>query len=606
MKSRIIRLLSILVLSCLFAVNLSPAKQVKAAGASLFFTPSAGTFVIGDKFTITVKAFVGGASINAAEGLINFDKNRLEVAGVSDGGSIFSLWTTQPNFSNSGGTVSFGGGIQSPGFSGQQGKVISISFKAKAVGSALVRFSSGAILANDGNGSNILESMGSANFNIVPKEAAPTIDNTAGDQLSSASSTVAKAGSKIEPMEKLAAGEEGDGYLKTYITSPTNGDQNRWLNNNDVQLQWAVPQGATVMSIALNKDYKGEPPAKPQPLLTDKAFENLADGIWFFHLRFYDGQKWGSVNHYRLLIDTGRPQPLNIAVRQPDANSLPKLYFKTSDQVSGVDHYEVYVNSFEDKEISLPEDEAASELSVQLANLEYGRHTALIKVIDQAGNETISTADFEVQPIESPLVKNYAKEIKSSDQFFMSGTSLPNVNVNIYIQNQDNRVLASAVHSDQNGNWFFLGQPDLKNGRFVAWAEAENQEGLRSMPSEKVSFLVSPPVFAVIGDFVINYFTVFASLIFIVVLTALALFYLVGLIRKRLKKETVEVELVLQQNLANLKKIVDDEVAKLAKLAPAPAVQKEGRRMKDTFGKQVDQAKKKILKEIKDVEDILK
>lgn len=577
----------------------------QAAGASLFFTPSVGTYVIGDKFTISVKAFVGGANINAAEGLIAFDRNYLEVAGVSDAGSIFSLWTTQPSFSNSAGTISFGGGIQAPGFSGQQGKVMSITFRAKAVGSGLVRFSSGAILSNDGKGSNILESMGSANFTIAAKETVAAAAESAASSTAAASAKKAGAVTNIEPIDSLDT-EATDEYIKPYIASVTNPDQNAWSNNNDIQLQWEVPKNATGLSWALTRDFKTDPESKPQALIGNKAFENVEDGMWFFHLKFYDGKKWGTVGRFRLLVDTSRPSPLVITVRQNDANSLPKLLFKTTDNTSGVDHYEVFVNSFEDKEFSLPEDQAQDQLAVQLTNLEYGKHTALIKVVDKAGNETVSTTEFEVQPIEAPVIKNYAKEIKVSDQFFVSGTSLPEVAINVYIQSEGNKVTSAAVRSDVNGNWFYLGEPKLPNGRYVVWVEAENSLGLKSMPSEKVSFLVTPPVFAVIGNFVINYFTVLVSLLFMIILIAILLYFIINMIRKRLKKETVEVEVVLQQNLANLKKIVDDEVAKLSKLAPQPAAVKEGKKMKDAFGQQIDQARKKIMKEIKDVEAILK
>lgn len=571
----------------------------KAAGASLFLSPSVGSYVIGDRFTVNVKAFVGGTNINASEGGITFDKNVLEVAAVSDTGSIFSLWTTQPSFSNSNGTISFGGGLQAPGFSGQQGKVIGITFVAKAVGTASVRFSNGAILANDGKGSNILESMGSANFTIVAKDQNPAA-------IKPGSGIAPTNVLTVEPIDKLSNGSSSDEYMKPVIVSTTNPDQNAWTKSNNVQFQWDVPKKAIGMSWSVDKDYKGKPEEKVRGLLTNKTVEGLADGIWYFHLKFYDSKKWGAIGTYRVLIDTNRPESLSINIQQADQNSFPKLMFKTTDLMSGVDHYEVFVNSFDEKEATLPEDDAQSQLAVQLTNLEYGKHTALIKVLDKAGNETVSTVNFEIQPIETPVVKNYAKEVKESDQFFVSGTALPDTAINVYIQNEENKVTAAAIKSDANGGWFFLGPSKLKNGRYIMWVEAENSAGLKSKPTEKLTFLVTPPVFAVIGNFVINYFTVLVSLLFMVLLIGVLLFYIIALIRKKLKKETVEVETVLQQNLANLKKIVDDEVAKLSQLAPAPAAVKEGKRMKDTFASQVDQARKKIMKEIKDVEDILK
>jgi hypothetical protein len=230
---------------------------------------------------------------------------------------------------------------------------------------------------------------------------------------------------------------------------------------------------------------------------------------------------------------------------------------------------------------------------------------AMVRVVDKAGNETLATAQFRVEPIETPVIKNFSKEIRSGDQFFISGTALANTKINVYTQDQNNQVRTKHINSDQNGNWFFLSEDQLANGRYVVWAEAENTNGLKSLPTEKISFLVSPPIFTVIGSVVVNYFTVIASLLLFIILIVISGFYLSNIIRRKLKKETVEVEVVLNEKLDELQSVVDKEVARFSKLTKQAEVTKESKKMRLALSNHIDMARKKIIKEIKDVEDIL-
>ena len=115
-----------------------------------------------------------------------------------------------------------------------------------------------------------------------------------------------------------------------------------------------------------------------------------------------------------------------------------------------------------------------------------------------------------------------------------------------------------------------------------------------------------PPIFAQFGNFVVNYFTVFASLLFIILLIILLTLYLARWLRKKLKKETVEVEDVLHKNLTELKKIVDDEFKAIDRAAGKPDYKEEKERAEARLQKNIGEIEKRIYKEIKDVEDILK
>ena len=578
----------------------APAAPVRAAGASLYLTPGSGTYTIGSNFTVTVKASTGGNAINAAEGSISFDKNILSVVSVSKGGSIFPFWTTEPTgagAANSSGNVSFGGGLPPPGYNGSSGKLISIVFKGRAVGKAQVRFTSGSILANDGKGTNVLETMGTGSYTVAAKE------EPAKETATPAKPAAKPSTAQPEPVKEVVIDEE---YNKPSISSPTHPDQNAWYKENKVEFLWSLPASVTGVSLAFNKEATTDPGTVADGLYSAKTFENVENGIWYLHLRFNDDKKWGTADHYRVMIDGANPLPFAIDVIQKESSNWPKLAFKAVDQLSGVQLYEVYINSLEEKQFSLPEDAAQDKLNVQLSKLEYGEHTALVRVVDRAGNETISTAKFEVQPIETPVIKNYAEEIRSTDNFFISGTALENITVRVFIQDKNGKTVTREATSDKNGKWFHLYDGELENGRYVAWVQGENVNGLKSLTSEKVSFLVTPPVFARLGSFVINYFTVIVSLLFMIILIVLLLLYLIGLARKKLKKETIEVEDVLRENMTALKQTVEAEIERLNKVKKASDLARESEKTRQVLSDSIEMTEKKIYREIKDVEDILK
>jgi hypothetical protein len=96
----------------------------------------------------------------------------LEVENIGYSRSIFNLWTEEPKFSNVGGTIRFSGGLPNPGFVGASGSILRVTFKAVAAGQAPIVFTSGSLLANDGQGTNILDSLKGGLFNVVAKKDA--------------------------------------------------------------------------------------------------------------------------------------------------------------------------------------------------------------------------------------------------------------------------------------------------------------------------------------------------------------------------------------------------------------------------------------------------
>ncbi len=151
-----------------------------ASAASLYFSPASGKFGITDTFTVTVFVHTQDEAINNAEATINFPADLLSAVSASQAGSIFSLWVQPVTISNSAGTIMFNGGLPTPGYTGKSGKILSAVFKVKKSGKALLNFSSASVRANDGKGTDVLTSAGTAQFTLgevvptAPTEPSPT------------------------------------------------------------------------------------------------------------------------------------------------------------------------------------------------------------------------------------------------------------------------------------------------------------------------------------------------------------------------------------------------------------------------------------------------
>jgi hypothetical protein len=114
-------------------------------------------------------------AVNAVSGTLAFPTDKLQVTSVSKSGSILTIWVQDPSFSNSQGTVDFEGVVPNPGFKGSSGTAVTVTFKVVGTGTANIRYSSGSILANDGYGTNILNTLVPASFTLTPKAAAPAV-----------------------------------------------------------------------------------------------------------------------------------------------------------------------------------------------------------------------------------------------------------------------------------------------------------------------------------------------------------------------------------------------------------------------------------------------
>jgi len=110
---------------------------------------------VGDIFSVDLKVSSIDQEINAIDGTVIYDKDKLEIKKVKTKDSVFSLWAEEPVFDNKTGKLSFVGGVPN-GFSEKNGQILAVTFLAKKSGNSLVGFQDVfSVFANDGEGTVI-------------------------------------------------------------------------------------------------------------------------------------------------------------------------------------------------------------------------------------------------------------------------------------------------------------------------------------------------------------------------------------------------------------------------------------------------------------------
>jgi len=334
---------------------------VFAGQASLYFSPASGTFFVGSTFDVSIFVNTGGEAINAVEINLKFDPKKLQIASPTGGKSFIEIWVAQPTYSNTKGTISFVGGVPSPGINTSAGLVSTITFRAIAPGeTSIVFLETSKVLLNDSKGTNVLTSKGRGVYSLF-----------------------------IPPPE----GPE--------IFSSTHPDQNKWYKNNNPTFSWEKEKGVTDFSYSFDQDPSGFPDNLSEGDHTTVSYSDVSDGLWYFHVKARKNNVWGGVSHYLVRIDRTPPARFRptIIPSSRTAARRPIVSFMTTDALSGLDHFQLrYIDITSKKN----EEEAGFFTEVvspyELPELRTGKYLIVIRAYDRAGNWREETKKIEIFP----------------------------------------------------------------------------------------------------------------------------------------------------------------------------------------------------------------
>lgn len=430
--------------------------------AALNFSPSSGSHMVGDTFPVSIYVESADQAINATSSTILFPSDILEVVSLSKTGSIFSLWPTDPSFSNASGSVNLEGVVLNPGYSGKNGKILTVNFKAKKVGVASLNFSSSSVLANDGIGTNILQNTQTATFTIVKDEEIPV---------------------QIENIPVSSSGISN----AVDIVSYTHPDQTKWYSNNSPEFAWTLPSEAIEVRTILSKSSSAVPSILYNPPIAERKLQDIRDGVYYFSLQIRTKSGWGEVSRYRVNIDTTPPDTFSIYLKDDldGYASSPTVVVSannTNTQFEANGRFDMKINDGD----WVPLDSLNSKnqhkgyFEFQLPSQFPGRHTVLVKMTDLAGNERIVAKEFVILSIEVPVVTYYTEKVTSGDPIEIRGTTYRDSNILIYVKKNNEIIYKEMVKSGDSGDFSAIIRTNIDVGQYSFTLRAKDDRGAHS------------------------------------------------------------------------------------------------------------------------------
>ena len=472
---------------------------------------------IGNLFTVKVYVNSQDVYINNAEAVINFPNDLVEVVSVDSKSSLFTMWVESPTFSNAKGVVSFNGGIANPGYKGT-GQLVSILFKAKNSGIALLSFSSPAIKANDGLGTDVLSGQNDVSVTVGSAGSVPP------------ATTVDK---KVEPSASTAV------IKHIVLTSPTHPDQNAWYSAKNATLVWKNSDDIKALQVTLSTQSSAMP-GKALPVdTTSRVVNDIDDGISYFIIRDKTTQGWSVSSIYKLQIDSLPPQGVSFESQTKEDGSVA-FKFNANDSISGISYFKVSFDA------GTPVVVAGSDYSAFLAP---GTHAVTLVAFDKAGNTATYSADVVVSATIAPTIADHSSNVKFGSTAYINGQSAyPNATISISVKSAFGLLTEYNVKSDSSGMFKFESEPFRNSGDYELSVSVVNVDGTKSSASTKIKIFVEQN--SSLGLRVVKFVFSFKMLIVLAILFLVALtgigWYKFLIIRSQyneLKKQILEKEI---------------------------------------------------------------
>jgi hypothetical protein len=406
---------------------------------TLDFSPRTGNFPIGEPFPVVVLLNTGGAMINAVEGRIEFDKDTLEVIDIAKNESIIKLWTTDPLVSNKDGTVIFGGGMLG-GFSGQNGRLFTIAFRAKRQDAGNIRFATAAALAADGLGSNILSKMYGGSYMFSADNAGGNISYTEV----APSTFITNSNYDIEAP---ILGAESSGPLA--LSSKSHPDPELWYAKKDGDITWGRRRDALTLQFSIDQDKDGTPTTFYDPALTAKHFKNVGDGLWYAHLTIGSETGHDESGTFPFRIDSTKPSAFNILEVPTDDEFA--FQFEAVDETSGIDRYEITIDSLDKRTFK---DDGTHVFHA--GNFTAGPHMMQVSAFDKAGNSLERSINFSVPFLDAPSISRAPESIAAGGELEIEGIATPEASVRVTVDLDHQQLFVEKISTDEEGKFVFI------------------------------------------------------------------------------------------------------------------------------------------------------
>ncbi|MCS7200856.1 MAG: cohesin domain-containing protein [Patescibacteria group bacterium] len=344
--------------------------------ASLYLSPLSKEVYVGDSFSVIIYVNSSEQSINAISAQLSWSDDLIRLTSFSKVGSIINFWVKEPNRFNN--QLDFEGAIFNPGYVGSNGKILTLNFTALKEGRAEINFSSGMILANDGEGTNIIKGLNSASIIIKERKISFIEDSEAVDK---------------PVVSKIAVPN---------IFSPSHPDPQKWYANPNPMFEWSMPSDIVEVRIGYDINPNFVPKDKYSPPINKKQLKNLSDGSYYFGVQLVGRGTVSEISRFKFNIDNRPPEIKELYFVNLDQDSA-SIRIKASDKLSGISEINIYLDDKLLKKV-----ENREEYEDIITGLTPESHLLRIEIIDRAGNKIERLEKIiGIKPVEIVMEKDY-------------------------------------------------------------------------------------------------------------------------------------------------------------------------------------------------------
>ncbi len=338
----------------LLSLFLSFFTPLLSNASTLSISPSSGTFSVGSTFNVSLLLDTKGKSINALQVFLSYPTDKLQIVSPSVGQSIIGVWTVSPKFNNSTGILDLRGGIPG-GITASSGLLTNITFRVKAVGQAVIKYTDGSRVFLD--------------------------DGKATDDLSQTNSAVYQF--KLPPPQGPV------------VVSETHPDQSMWYSNSTATLLFANESaGVEGYSYIINDDPTTVPDNISEGIKQSVSYSGLSEGLHYFHIKSLRDGVWGGVTHFAIQVDTTPPAEFSLEILPSSRTSStkPVVQFSTTDASSGFDHYELKLEPLGGEAVTSALSDKSKSFFIETSSpfipdpLAIGSYNVVVRAYDKAGN----------------------------------------------------------------------------------------------------------------------------------------------------------------------------------------------------------------------------
>lgn len=464
---------------CVCASLVAILYPIVVSAAVIRILPASRTANAGDLVQLAAVVDSEGVAINNAEADIVYPADKLDFVSASKSGSIFTLWINEPTLTNAG-DVNFNGGVPTPGYTGGAGQIVSLIFRARAAGTAVVAPKNAAVRANDGQGTDVLRGTESASVTInAPQTGATSLPAASQESLLPGSDSTSVSGANVA------------GGPALQLSSRTHPDPSAWYSNPNPTVDWVLPQGTDAVQTLVSSQRGKQPTVLYEPPIATRSIQDLPDGVWYFNARARENGAWGAIASYALRIDTTPPVIRSAEVSYDAAAGTLLVGIDADDAVSGIAKYDISVDGTILKTV-MPDDIGKLPLSVPYVI--SGDHSALILVTDKAGNNVGASRTFTVPSIEAPVVAPISGDVATGDPVLITGTAASSSQmVVVHLIHEGGVDEQMQAQAKEDGTYSVTTSP-LKRGAYAVFAEAVSPGGIKSAKSAQQQFRVKDAV----------------------------------------------------------------------------------------------------------------